>query len=85
MGTAVDGADAPSDEEPASTWLFPAIACLLVVAVVLLFFVSIVLAWPMEWVGNGFQLLGLALAALGVPVAPPQLAICPGRTPGREN
>jgi hypothetical protein len=73
MGTAVECAAVPIGGEPESAWLLPTIARLLVAAVYLLFCVSIGLAWPLEAVANGFQLLGLLLAALGVPVVPPEL------------
>lgn len=40
----------------------------------MLFWVSIGLEWPLDDVGNAFQLLGVTVAALGVPVVPPFLA-----------
>jgi hypothetical protein len=61
------------EPEPESRWLFWTLAGLLFATTFLLFSVSVVLSWPLAKVGNGFQLLGVTIAALGVPVIPPFL------------
>src|SRR4051794_27088828 len=57
-----------------SQWLLVTLARLFAATFYLLFWVSIGLGWPMENVGNAFQLLGVMVAALGVPVVSPFLA-----------
>jgi hypothetical protein len=59
--------------EVTSTWLLRWIARLLLLVGALVGVLGVVYGWPVEKLGNAYQLLGLAIAALGVPVVAPGL------------
>jgi hypothetical protein len=65
---------APAPSEPESRWLVIALAGMFIAIGLLLLAALVVLDWPCDQVGNALQLVGLAIAALGVPVVPPWLA-----------
>lgn len=64
----------PKEDRAEGTRLLKSLGRFLIAAGVVLGALALVFGWPLDRTGNGFQLLGILIASLGVPVVPPVLA-----------
>jgi hypothetical protein len=60
--------------EAESRWLLRGFGRVIIAASIVVAVLGLVLGWPAATMGNAFQLLGLALAALGIPILSQALA-----------